>query len=100
MNQILCTPETLKKLPDAIWVPGGEAPSVYRGSPLEMVQQMAAEMHPEMTASEAVEVLQDALAKHRRIFIGLPRAVPEEIRAGMFIYALLDLGLSRPMPEA
>ena len=102
MNPVVCSPDTLKQLPDAIWVAGTSKrlPSVYRGEPIEMVRQMAAEMNPNISATDAIRVLVNALAAHRRIFIGLPNNVPDEVLAGLFIYALLDLGVSRPMPEA
>lgn len=93
-------PEALQSLPGAIWCPGGVSPSIYRGAPVEMVRQMAAEMGPQVTLEQAIEVVLHNLAAHKRIFIGLPSGVSEEIRAGIFIYALLDIGISRPMALA
>lgn len=95
-----CNPEILNKLPQAIWCPGGPEPSIYRGSPLEMVRQMAGEMGPDIGTHDAVHTLCQALAQYRKVFIGLPGNVPEEVLAGLFVFALLDLRISRPMAAA
>jgi hypothetical protein len=90
----------LANLPGAIWVPGGPDPTIYRGTPVEMVQQMADEMGPTISTHQAIQTLVGALAEHRRIHIGLPSNVSPEVEAGVFIYALLDLGISKPVPSA
>lgn len=100
MNTTPCNPEVLSKLPSAIWCPGGPLPAIYRGSPLEMVRQMAEEMGTGIKTFDAVRTLCNALAEHRKVYIGLPGNVSEDILAGLFVFALLDLRISRPMPSA
>lgn len=100
MNPVPCTPEALEALPSAIWAPGCASPSVYSGAPIEMVRQMAAEMGPHVSPEEAIHTLLAALARHRRIVIGLPNDLPEDVLAGLFVFALLDQGVCRPMPDA
>jgi len=65
-----------------------------------MVEQMASEMGPNVTPPQAIQILLTALAYHRKVFIGLPYKLPTDIQAGLFIYALLDRGISYASPEA
>lgn len=98
MATLGCNPELLRSLPDIIWCPvRGSVPHVYSGSPLQMVDQMAAEMGPNVTRPQAIQALLLGLAFHRKIFIGLPELPTEEL-AGLFIYALLDRGVSYSNP--
>jgi hypothetical protein len=91
--------EKLRALPQSIWLPG-EPPSVYRGSPPEMVASMAAEMGEDITVREAVNRLCAALAAYRRVVIGLPEDVPDDTLARLFVFALLDTGMAKPMAAA
>jgi hypothetical protein len=86
----------LRALPQAIWMPGSE--NVYHGSPAEMVASMAAEMGEGVTVREAVNQLCAALAAYRRTVIGLPEDVEDDRLAQLFVFALLDTGLAKPIP--
>ena len=90
----------LSKLPHAIWIPaGGNEPAFYRGSPLEIVQEMADDMQaPSLEA--AVGVILEGLAKNRRVTILLPKGLQDEALSRIFIYALLETGVGREMPKA
>ncbi len=92
----------LRDLPQSIWIPAreGEAPSVYHGSPAEMVASMAREMGEDMSVRETVDRLCAALAAYRRVVIGLPNDVEDDTYARLFVFALLDTGMARPMPDA
>lgn len=93
----------LLALPQSIWMPTGnpgETPSVYHGSPEEMVEEMAREMGDGVTVREAVERLCGALAAYRRVVIGLPEDVPDDTLARLFVFALLDTKLAKPMAAA
>jgi hypothetical protein len=89
----------LRALPQSIWMPGAP-PSVYRGSPAEMVASMAAEMDPGMGVRETVDRLCAALAAYRRVVIGLPDDVEDDTLARLFVFALLDTGMAKPMADA
>lgn len=89
----------LRALPQSIWLPG-EPPSVYRGSPEEMVNAMAREMGEDVTIREAVNRLCAALAAYRRVVIGLPEDVPDDTLARLFVFALLDMGMAKPLAAA
>jgi hypothetical protein len=88
------------KLPAAIWFPSaGDVPAIYRGSPVEMVREMAEEMD-EPVLEDAVEKLLAGLAENRHVNIRLPSGLAEEARCGLFVKALLVSGLGREMPQA
>jgi hypothetical protein len=78
----------------------GEPPSVYSGSPAEMVASMAAEMGRDVTLREAVRRLCAGLAAYRKVVIGLPEDVSDETLARLFVFALLDTRVARPMADA
>lgn len=89
-----------RTVPPAIYMPAlpGEVPSVYTGTPVEMVSQMAAEMGVEDVRA-AVDILMVALVQARAVrfeAIGINAASNEEL-ATMFIRVLLDDGVSRPI---
>ena len=86
-------------LPDAIWLPG-RSPSVYSGTPLEMVASMATEMGADLSTREAIEHLLAALAENRDVVIGLPAQAADEDLARLFVIALLESGLARTMAAA
>lgn len=90
----------LEDLPLAVWTYSKEGPLIYRGSPLEMVQQMAAEIGPEVTPGEAMETILNALAEHQHIRIRIVGDPPEDIRAGIFLFALITHGVCHPMAKA
>jgi len=92
-------------LPRAIWMPSPfreGLPDCYQGTPLEMVEQMASQMHPSLDAHGAIDVLIDALAEERDLHIELqaPPETPEDVRAGMFVMALMVTGVAQEMPAA
>jgi hypothetical protein len=93
--------DTTQRLPQAIWIPSVPEPAVYRGDPLEIVQAMADEMG-DISARDAIDLLIDELAFSRKVVINLhnPESLPDEGIAHLFVYALLDTGIARPLPQA
>jgi hypothetical protein len=95
-----------KDLPRAIWMPtfvsaqSGYLPYCYRGSPFEMVQQMAREMGPSTTVHDAIDFSIRLLADSRSIRLHIPRDTPEEVRSVFFVIALLAIGIATSMPSA
>jgi len=91
-------------LPEAIWIPspGSSAlPKVYRGSPVEIVEAMASKAKPKKrTVRSAVKYLVMSIAKTRKVEIHLPGGLDEDELAGLFVFALLDTGLGKPLPQA
>jgi hypothetical protein len=92
-----------KDLPKAIWMPvfeSGQLPCCYQGSPLEMVQQMAKEMNPALSVHETIDYSVRFLADNRKIGIGIPKNLSEEVRSTCFIHALIALKVATVMPSA
>lgn len=89
------------RLPSAMWVPSTRSQRVYRGSPEEMVRDMAraASNAPEPPTEEAVRRLQDALRSARGIAVVLPEGLSDEEQAEAFLHALLDLGIGEAVPQ-
>lgn len=92
---------TSPNLPTAIFVPAGPKKyfHIYRGSPDEMVARMAEEMGSESIEKTVRDILL-AIALHRRILIRLPEGLDEETLSTLFVYALLDTKIARPVPQA
>lgn len=90
----------LQGLPGAIWIPSKGVPAVYRGTPYEMVASMAKDMADNLPVQEAVHHLLKGLAENRRLVIGLPGNLPDDTLTRLFVYALLDTGIAKPMPMA
>jgi hypothetical protein len=88
------------EIPEAIWSPGQPIPYVYRGKPIEMVQQMAREMGPGVTTNQAIDTLLDALARDGLLKLRITGNSPPAIRAGIFVHSLLQRGICRPMASA
>jgi len=91
--------------PSAIWIPDKGEVSIYRGTPVEMVQQMAEEMtDTEGTPDifEAVDMLLESLADHRDIYVNvdLDGVSDESVMASTLIQVLLGIGIAKPMPKA
>ena len=92
--------EKIAALPASIWVPG-EEPSIYRGTPMEIGSAaMAAELGADISVRDAVKQICMALAQNRNVGIRLPLDLPDEQLAGLFVYALLDTRLAKPMAMA
>src|SRR5271155_1681899 len=89
--------EALKSLPDAISVERARQVYVYHGTPVEMVRQMASEMGPNVTVHNAIGTLLTALYRNRGVLIAIPEDAPEEIVAAVFVHALLDTGIFKPI---
>lgn len=85
-------------LPFAIWVPNGSF-RVYRGTPVEIVREMVEGTTP-MTVREALQQLTKGLADTRKVVIQLPWRESDEVLSSLFLHALLELGISRPVPTA
>ena len=91
----------LDSLPTAICVPAGPEKHfhLYRGSPTEMVAVMAEEMGSKSIETTVRDILL-AIALHRRIVIRLPEGLDEETLSAVFVCALLDTKIARPVPLA
>ncbi len=98
-------------IPPAIWMPSRHPsclPSVYRGSPVEMVSAMAEELGEGMaeelgegiTVLEAIDTLAAALEDNRAVHLPVPQGRGPEQLARWFVGALLDAGVSRPLSMA
>lgn len=89
----------VEEIPPAIWMHGEPLPSVYHGRPVDMVRQMCGQAGEGITIQRAVEFLSVALNGRMRPlhFIGNP---PDEVRAGLFVFALLRNGICQPMARA
>lgn len=98
--RLLSSPPNIAHLPAAIWIlAGGSMPAFYRGSPLEMVRSMAEEMDAP-SLEVAVGTILAGLAKNRRVTIKLPPGLPDEKLSRLFVFALLETGVGKPMPSA
>lgn len=98
MKQV--TKDVISKLPEAIWIPAdGKLPAIYRGTPVEMVREMAEEME-EPVLEAAVGKILTGLSQNRRVNIRLPGGLHEEALSGLFVHALLATGVGRPLPRA
>lgn len=97
----LTTTKLSDNLPEALWVPSGSV-RVYRGSPLAIVRQMVGRKTSEpFQVREALQGLTRELAKARRVLIQLPWDHPsEEELSLLFLHALLQLRIARPVPVA
>jgi hypothetical protein len=95
MKMTPVTPEALKRLPGAIWMQGSR--SIYRGSPVEMVRQMAAEMGADLSVHTTIDTLLTALYLKRGLLIAIPEDAPEDVVAALFVHALLDAKVSKPI---
>ena len=90
------------QLPEAIWIQNDPCPLVYRGDPLEIVEAMAEEMG-ELTPRDAIDLLVSELAFNRNISIeihGDTSPLPDKALAEMFVFALLAVGIAKPLPQA
>lgn len=93
------TKDDLYSLPQAIWLPGYWEIEVYRGSPLEMVESMAEVMGAD-TPRDAMRCILRDFAEDFGILITLPTDTPDERLSALFVYALLDTNLAKPVPSA
>lgn len=89
--------ERLKTLPEAIVMTANASMSVYRGTPIEMVQQMASEMKAGLSIHQAVQALLTSIGFKQGILIAIPEDCPEDLLCALFVHALLDTGISEPV---
>jgi hypothetical protein len=100
MKPALDLPKLTATIPGAIWVPSGSL-KVYRGSPVEVVRQMVGcRASRPFQARPALQGLTEELAKARRVRIHLPWEAPDEVLSALFLHALLQLRIARPVPAA
>ena len=92
--------DLLQTLPVAIWSEGHPLPYIYRGAPIDMVRQMAAEMGAGVTADQAMDKLIKSLAKSGRLKLRIHGSPPEDVRAGIFVHCLLEHRICRAMAQA
>lgn len=95
--------EASTPLPRAIWMDGGEGflPDCYQGSPLEMVQEMASEMAPDIGVHEAIDFLILMFEDTEQAYIRIPdETCSEEVRSRHFIAALIAARIAKPMAGA
>lgn len=92
----------LQTLPDAIWIASKSGDlSIYRGTPLEIVRVMAAEMGDGVSIRSAVRQILAALSKSRGIRVQLvTKGLSDEVLARLFVYVLLNTGVGRVMARA
>lgn len=95
----LPSPESLSRLPTAIYVPGTGRFAIYRGTPEEMVGKMGTEVGAD-NVSETIGKLMVVIALHRKVVLRLPENVPADRLAAVFVHALLDSKVARPMAQA
>lgn len=97
------TSETLPidSLPPALWIPRGGL-RVFRGSPNEIVQEMAhTDDEPRsLSVRESLRQLTYGLQTGHRVRIHLPWEEPDEICSALFLHALLHLAIAKPVPSA
>ena len=92
--------EMVHRMPRAIWIPhGGDSPAFYRGSPLEMVQAMSIETESD-SVKHTIQMITAGLEANRWVTIRLPKNLPDDELAGLFVYALLVTGIAQEMPRA
>lgn len=91
--------EIQRKLPRAVWVPSGSH-RIYRGAPVEIVQDMAGQLQTGLTFRQALTRLVSELEASREIRIELPWEEEDAVLSSLFLYALLDLGIGYEVGEA
>ena len=93
--------DALERLPEAIWLPVGNGSlAIYRGTAEEIVRAMSAEMGTGLSIHQAVKKLTAKLTRERKIAIELPSGLDEDRLAKLFIHALLETRLGKPMAQA
>ena len=104
MKAIPFDQKDISKVPRAIWSSGNPTPHVYHGTPIEMVRQIALEIvsgdTSKLMPSQAIDGVIDVLAQKKIFRIHINGNPPDEVRAGILIYALLQHGLFLPMAQA
>jgi len=94
---------SVSEIPPAIFMPThsyARLPSCYQGTPLEIVQAMAKEMNPSFGVDDTIDTTLAMLREHGLPITGIPELAPEEVRATMFVVALLMWGVAHPMAQA
>jgi hypothetical protein len=102
MSQTPCYAKPSDPLPPAIWVPSGSY-RIYRGSPVQMVREMAVGDPPaqtDLSVRESLQRLTNELAEARRVVIQLPWNQPDEVLSALFLHAIMQLGIGRTVPSA
>lgn len=101
MSYEYCHATKSTSLPSSLWIPRGGL-RVFRGSPLEIVQEMA--HHEEeplhLSVRESLEQLTQGLSSARRVHIELPWQESDEVCSALFLHALLQLGITKAVPLA
>lgn len=93
----------LDGIPKTIWVSTGSdgLPRCYHGSPIEMVQQMAKEMHPDVGVHDAIDLIIEMVRESHALHLEIPGAeIPESDRAAIFVAALVFCHVARPLASA
>jgi hypothetical protein len=93
---------SLENLPQSIWIPKFSTSSeCYHGSPLEMLQGLAAELGPSVGIDEAImHLLEDMVEQGIEITLPAPSEAPRTKRAALLILVLLLTGYAREVPQA
>jgi len=100
MRTVLDLPKLTSGLPRALWVPSGSL-KVYRGSPVDVVRQMVGcRGGKTFQVRSAIQALSEELAKARHIRIHLPWDQSDDVLSALFLHALLQLRIARPVPTA
>lgn len=88
----------METLPKAIWVPAAGEMNIYRGTPEEMVLEMAGQ--EDVSVRQALKALCYALASEQRVVMDLPWEESDARCSELFVMGLLVLGLGHPAPQA
>lgn len=98
MSTLPCYAKPSDPLPAAIWVPSSSL-AIYRGSPQNIIEEMTVPLG-DKPVREKLHALVEELASARKIIVQLPWNQPDDVLSSLFIHALMQLGLGRPVPQA
>lgn len=85
-------------IPKSLWVPSSSY-RIYRGNPRQIVLEMA-QAQGSGSVRDALKHLVQGMAQSRHLVIQLPWDESEEILSTLFLQALLETGISKPVPTA
>lgn len=84
-------------LPFAIWLPRSSY-DVYRGTPSEIIRELTG--GKATTVRQAIKKVTKSLEVTRRVRLQLPWEESDEVLATLVVHAMLELGISQPVPSA
>ena len=96
VTTIQCTEKNLDSLPKAIWCAVDGIPSVYHGTPKEMVAQMFRELALSSSHLPLEDMVTELAGYYGIHFTGL-EGVTVDTFAGIFVFALLQQGIGKTL---